>query len=51
MPEKKNEKLECVHFNPVKRKLVADPKQWVWSSYRFYAFGEKSPCQPDRIPW
>jgi hypothetical protein len=28
MREKKNEKLEYMHFNPVKRGLVADPKQW-----------------------
>ena len=49
--EKKNEKLEYMHFNPVKRGLVADPKFWIWSSYRFYAFGEKGVCTPDRIPW
>jgi len=49
--EKKNEKLEYVHFNPVKRGLVADPKLWIWSSCRFYALGEKGLCTPDRIPW
>ena len=49
--KKKNEKLEYMHFNPVKRGLVADPKLWTWSSYRFCAFGEEGLCTPDRIPW
>ena len=34
--EKKLEKLNYMHFNPVKRGLVKDPKDWVWSSYSFY---------------
>jgi len=25
-----------MHFNPVKRGLVKDPKDWVWHSYSFY---------------
>jgi hypothetical protein len=25
-----------MHFNPVKRGLVKDPKDWPWSSYGFY---------------
>ena len=35
--KKKNEKLEYMHNNPVKRGLVADPKDWPWSSYSFYS--------------
>jgi putative transposase len=36
--EKKwREKLEYMHLNPVKRKLVTDPKDWPWSSYPAYA--------------
>jgi putative transposase len=31
------EKLEYMHLNPVKRGLVVHPKDWVWSSYLFYA--------------
>jgi putative transposase len=34
--EKRIEKLEYMHMNPVKRGLVGDPKDWVWSSYLFY---------------
>jgi len=26
-----------MHTNPVKRGLVAHPKDWPWSSYAFYA--------------
>jgi hypothetical protein len=28
--QKKNEKLNYIHFNPVKRKLVEKPKGWIW---------------------
>jgi REP-associated tyrosine transposase len=38
--EKKKEKLEYMHANPVKRKLVQHPKDWPWSSFSFYASGE-----------
>ena len=31
------EKLHYMHMNPVKRKLVAHPKVWPWSSFSFYA--------------
>jgi putative transposase len=31
------EKLQYMHLNPVKRKLVAHPKDWPWSSFSFYA--------------
>ena len=34
--EKKIEKLAYMHANPLKRKLVEDPKDWPWSSYAFY---------------
>ena len=34
--KKKIEKLAYMHANPVKRKLVQDPKDWPWSSYAFY---------------
>lgn len=29
-----------IERNPVRAGLVEDPKDWPWSSYRFYAFGE-----------
>ncbi|MBZ5644419.1 MAG: transposase [Acidobacteriia bacterium] len=31
------EKLLYMHMNPIKRKLVAHPKDWPWSSFPFYA--------------
>jgi putative transposase len=40
--KKKGEKLNYMHNNPVKRKLVTHPKQWPWSSFSFY-FG-RGPC-------
>lgn len=35
--QKRNEKLNYMHLNPLKRGLVRDPKEWPWSSYRFYS--------------
>jgi putative transposase len=34
------EKLDYIHWNPVKRGLVDSPEKWRWSSYRYYALGE-----------
>jgi len=31
------------HHNPVKRRLVLEPGQWRWSSFRHYAYGERGP--------
>jgi len=35
--KKRVEKLEYMRMNPVKRGLVAHPKQWPWSSFSFYS--------------
>jgi putative transposase len=37
---KKVEKLKYMHRNPVRRRLVARPEDWPWSSFRHYALGE-----------
>jgi putative transposase len=37
---KLKEKLEYMHANPVKRKLVTHPKDWPWSSWSHYEKGE-----------
>jgi putative transposase len=37
---KRIEKLVYMHRNPVWRKLVEEPEQWRWSSYRYYAYRE-----------
>jgi putative transposase len=39
-PEKREEKLHYMHWNPVRRGLVEKPEDWPWSSFRHYAFGE-----------
>ena len=35
------EKLDYMHWNPVKRGLVASPDQWRWSSYPVLRSGEE----------
>lgn len=40
---KREEKLNYIHENPVRRGLVLIPELWAWSSYRHYAFGEAGP--------
>ncbi len=47
---KKNEKLNYMHFNPVRRGLVEHPKKWLWSSYRFYSVGGPVLCPPNPDP-
>jgi putative transposase len=39
--QKLKEKLDYMHANPVKRKLVLDPKDWPWSSWSFYEKNER----------
>jgi len=39
------EKLNYMHFNPVKRGLVKLPDEWRWSSCRFYWLGEEGPVK------
>ena len=34
-------------LNPVRAHLVRSPRDWPWSSYRHYAFGEKNPLIDD----
>jgi hypothetical protein len=38
--EEKNREASLLHMNPVKRGLVAHPKDWSWSSFSFYAQSE-----------
>ncbi len=37
--QKIEEKLQYMHFNPVKRGLVSSPEDWEWSSVRHYQSG------------
>jgi putative transposase len=47
--KKRREKLEYMHMNPVKRKLVRDPKDWPWSSYSHYEKGEEGIVRIDDV--
>ncbi len=48
--KKRAEKLNYMHGNPTKRRLVAEPGDWPWSSWRFYYLGDASMLAMDRIP-
>lgn len=48
--KKRLEKMDYMHNNPVKRRLVASPDQWSWSSFRFYYLGDASVLSMDRSP-
>ena len=37
--KKLREKLDYMHRNPVKRRLVKHPRDWPWSSWTFYEQG------------
>jgi putative transposase len=41
--KKRVEKLRYMHCNPVQRGLVLTPEEWLWSSFRHYAYGEPGP--------
>jgi putative transposase len=47
---KRTEKLDYMHFNPVKRGLVEKMEQWPWSSYRSYCTGETARVQVE-LAW
>ena len=47
---KVREKLLYMHQNPVRRGLVLDPKDWPWSSFRFYATGKEGLVPIDVVP-
>jgi putative transposase len=47
--KKQWEKMDYMHNNPVRRKLVASPEQWPWSSFRFYYLNDSSILSMDRL--
>ncbi len=47
--KKLKEKLEYMHANAVSRKLVVHPKEWPWSSWSYYAKGEKGLIRIDSL--
>jgi putative transposase len=48
--KKRREKLDYMHANPVKRKLVKNPSAWLWSSASFYASGVPGMIPIDPVP-
>lgn len=44
---KLREKLDYIHGNPVRRRLVSHPGDWPWSSWGFYERGETSRIRID----
>ena len=47
--EKRLEKLNYMHNNPVKRGLVNSPGEWPWSSWRYYYLQDASVLRMDRL--
>jgi putative transposase len=43
-----HEKINYVHENPVRRRLVSEPALWPWSSYLAWTTGEDKPIAIDR---
>ncbi len=48
--KKRVEKLRYMHRNPVQRGLVPKPEDWLWSSFRKYAYGEPGPVLMNETP-
>jgi hypothetical protein len=42
-------KLNDMHNNPVKRRLVSSPDPWLWSSFRFYSLNDSSALSIDGL--
>jgi hypothetical protein len=40
MPFAQPTQVHSLGWKPVKRGLVSQPEQWLWNSFRFYAYGE-----------
>lgn len=49
-PDTTREKINYCHNNPVKRKLVADPSMWIFSSYNAYQGQGEVPLRVQAIP-
>jgi putative transposase len=46
--KKQIEKLEYMHLNPLRNRLVTHLKDWPWSSWSYYATGEQGIVRIDR---
>jgi hypothetical protein len=43
--------LRCIEFNPVRANMVADPADYLWSSYRANALGEPNGILTPHLPY
>ena len=41
------QKVNYIHFNPVRRGLVSQPEDWIYSSASFYSAGKKGVLDVD----
>ena len=48
-PKSTVEKIRYCHNNPVRRGLVAEPGDWIWSSYNCYCGRNNVPLRVDRV--
>jgi putative transposase len=48
-PESVIEKINYCHMNPVKRGLVRDPEEWMWSCHNWYNGVADVPLRIDSI--
>lgn len=44
-----SDKLDYMHLNPVRDRLVARPEDWQWSSWYAYVDGGMPPLQIDPV--
>lgn len=49
-PEMLRQKLDYIHYNPVKRGYVAAPEHWLYSSARNHVLGDDSIIELDPLP-
>ena len=49
-PEALDAMIEYVHLNPVRKGLVADSRQWKWSSASWFAGTPLNDLKPDPVP-
>ena len=47
--KKVREKLQYMHANPMKRRLVTHPKDWPWSSWSYYEKGQRGLIAIDSV--
>jgi len=47
--KKDMEELDYMRNNPVKKRLVVSPDQWIGSGFRFYYLNDSSVLSSDRL--